>query len=39
MAVDHDDEAWEAAVRKMIAAVLEVGGTVALVDVAMDLLM
>ena len=37
MAVDDDDEAWEAEVRGMIAAVLEVGGTVALVDVAMEL--
>ena len=37
MADDHDDEAWEAAVREMIAAVLQVGGTVALVDVAMEL--
>ena len=32
-----DDEAWEAAVREMIAAVLQVGGTAALVDVAMEL--
>jgi hypothetical protein len=37
MAADHDDEAWEAAVRGMIAAVLEVGGSAALVDAAMEL--
>lgn len=37
MAGDDDDEAWEAAVRGMIAGALQLGGTSALVDVAMEL--
>jgi hypothetical protein len=37
MAGDHDDEAPEAAVRGMIADVLQLGGTAALVDVVMEL--
>ena len=37
MAGDDDDEVWEAAVRGMIAGVLQLGGTAALADVAMEL--
>ena len=37
MADGDDNETWEAEVRGMIAAVLQVGGTAALVDVAMEL--
>jgi hypothetical protein len=37
VADDDDDQAWEAAVREMTAAVLLVGGSAALVDVAMEL--
>jgi len=37
MADDPNDEAWEAAVRGMVADVLQMGGTAALVDVAMEL--
>ena len=37
MAGDDDDEAWEVAVRGMIAGALQLGGTSALVDVAMEL--
>jgi hypothetical protein len=37
MADGDDDEAWEAEVPGMIAAVLEVGGVAGLVDVVMEL--
>jgi hypothetical protein len=37
VAGDDDDEVWEAAVRGMIAGVLQLGGTAALADVAMEL--
>ena len=37
MADDHRGEAWETAVRGMIADVLQVGGAAALVDVAEEL--